>query len=70
MMIFATYKFQFTWFLGVLIVLAALAAVYARKSWRDNKGRSIIFWVVAGLLVLMAVSSIITYGHSSSGWSS
>jgi dolichyl-phosphate-mannose--protein O-mannosyl transferase len=62
----ATVKFQFTWFLGLMLALAVAFAWRAIENWSDSKGRSIIYSVVAVLFVLFALSSMITYGVSTS----
>jgi dolichyl-phosphate-mannose--protein O-mannosyl transferase len=62
----ATVKFQFTWFLGLMLALAVAFAWRAIKNWNVSKGRSIIYLVVAALFVLFALSSMITYGVSTS----
>jgi glucan phosphoethanolaminetransferase (alkaline phosphatase superfamily) len=63
----ATVTFQFTWWLGFILVLAVVAGWQARRNWNVSRWRSVSLWLVAALLVLFTVSRMITHGVSSSG---
>jgi multisubunit Na+/H+ antiporter MnhB subunit len=66
----ATGQFQITWAVAVILVLAALAAWRAKRSWKTSRWRSIVLWVVVVLLLVFAANSIYTRGTSTSNSSS